>query len=195
MKCDEVQSLHDPHLDSELDTRTALEIEQHLKSCPDCARFFTEAASLDSRLTAGLNRGLRTAALWEQIERSVATANSATAGPKLSSGVEDSAGWRVGLYALLGQLRAGCGHSSGAWAALVAAWVVIFALHFAARETGPPLLAGPPVPSASEVHSALLAKQVLMAELAGTAAAVPADKPKPVQPSPRGERRSEIRNA
>ena len=44
MRCEEVQSLHGPYLDSELEARSTLEIEQHLKSCPDCARLFAEEA-------------------------------------------------------------------------------------------------------------------------------------------------------
>jgi len=43
MKCDEVQTLHGPYLDSELDAKNSLEIQQHLKTCPGCARLFAEA--------------------------------------------------------------------------------------------------------------------------------------------------------
>ena len=46
MKCDEAQTLHGPYLDSELDAKTSLEIQQHLKMCPACARLFAEADSL-----------------------------------------------------------------------------------------------------------------------------------------------------
>ena len=74
MKCDELQPLQGPYLDSELDARTSLEIEQHLKACPNCARLFAEEQKLAARLKAGLNRGQRTAALWDEIERSVAAA-------------------------------------------------------------------------------------------------------------------------
>ena len=57
MKCDEVQTLHGPYLDSELDARTSLEIELHLKACPHCARLFAEEERLEARIKAGLNQG------------------------------------------------------------------------------------------------------------------------------------------
>ena len=53
MRCDEVQSLQGPYLDSELDARTSLEIEQHLKACPECARLFAEEEKLEARIKAG----------------------------------------------------------------------------------------------------------------------------------------------
>ena len=71
MKCDEVQALHGPYLDSELDARTSLEIEQHLRACPECARLFAEEEKLEARIRAGLKQGPRTPALWAQIERGV----------------------------------------------------------------------------------------------------------------------------
>jgi len=74
MKCDQVQTLHGPYLDSELDAKTSLEIQQHLAACPACARLFAEEEKLEALITAGLNRGPRTAALWERIESKVAAA-------------------------------------------------------------------------------------------------------------------------
>ncbi len=49
MKCDEVQTMHGPYLDSELDAKTTLEIEQHLAACPACARLFAEEQKLNAR--------------------------------------------------------------------------------------------------------------------------------------------------
>ena len=54
--------LQGPYLDSELDAKTTLEIEQHLAGCPACARLFAEEQKLEARMKAGLNRGPRTAA-------------------------------------------------------------------------------------------------------------------------------------
>ena len=157
-------------MDSELDARTSLEIEQHLKACPDCARLFAEEQKLEARLKAGLNRGARTAALWEQIERSVvAAAPSACPLAAFDPASRSLPGGTALLAALGEQLQAGWRRSPWAWAGLAAAWVVILALNFAAREPDAPLVAGQRVPSASEMRFALKQKQLLMAELAARA--------------------------
>ena len=71
MKCDEVKSMQGAYLDSELDAKTTLEIAEHLRGCRECVRVFAEEQRAEARLKASLNRGPRTAALWERIERSV----------------------------------------------------------------------------------------------------------------------------
>ena len=189
MKCDEIQTLRGPYLDSELDARTSLDIAEHLKTCPACARLFAEEEKLDARLMAGLNRGARTAVLWEQLEREVAAVSSAS---RLRLGQRRSAERRYGLVA---QLRAGWERSRWAWTGLAAVWVVILALDFTAREPDAPLVARQDVPSPSEMRLALKQKQLLMAELAVTSEPTPADKPKPAPPSPRSDRPSETLNA
>ena len=120
MKCDEVQTLHDPYLDSELDAKTSLEIERHLESCPACARLLAEEEKLEARIVAGLKRGQRTAALWEQIERRVAAAASASRA-RPTAHVSQPVGWRGALgdtgraasgglaNVALGLDRTGCG--------------------------------------------------------------------------------------
>jgi anti-sigma factor RsiW len=190
MKCDEVQTLHGPYLDSELDAKTSLEVEQHLKSCPKCARFFAEEEKLEARIMAGLNQGPRTAALWEQIERKVAAAAQSASLPR--------AGWRRSAerrYGLGARLRAGWQRSRWAWAGLAAVWVGIVALNFTAREPDAQLVAGQQFLSASEMRLALKQKQLLMAELAVTSEPAPAAKPKAAPPSPRSERRNETLSA
>jgi len=194
MRCDEVQPLQGLYLDSELDARTTLEIEQHLKSCPECARRFDEEAKLEVRLRAGLNRGQKTATLWEHIERSVAAAAPATDRPQPSPRLSQPVGWQAVLAALGGQLQPGWRRARWAWSGLAAAWVVILALNFAGRDPDAPLVAGQKVPSVSEVRLAVKQKQLLMAELAFTSESTPADKPKAVPPSPRSDRRSETLN-
>jgi anti-sigma factor RsiW len=195
MKCDEVQALHNPYLDSELDAKTTFEIQRHLKSCPDCARLFAEARHLDTRIASALNQGPRTAALWEQIERSVVSAASSTAShePFLRRG--EPAGWLALLVALAEPLRAGWARSPRAWTGLAAVWTVVFALHFSARQTDTPLAARPGAPSATEMRFAMKQKELLMAELAGASEPVPADKPKPVPTSPRSDRRNSTLNS
>jgi len=59
MKCYEAQALQGLYLDSELDPIGTLKIEQHLKSCPDCARLFAEEQRLDRSLRTALSRGQR----------------------------------------------------------------------------------------------------------------------------------------
>jgi anti-sigma factor RsiW len=194
MKCQEVQTLHGPYLDSELDAKTSLEIEQHLAACPACARLFAEEEKLEARMTSGLNRGPRTAALWEQIEREVVSASSGSRlrpPARLSQPVG-----RQGVLETLGaRLRAGWQASRWAWTGLTAVWAVILALNFTGREGNAPLVAGQEVPSASEMRFAWQQKQLLMAELALTSEPAPANKPKAAPPSPRSDRRREILNA
>jgi anti-sigma factor RsiW len=194
MKCNEVQTMQGPYLDSELDARTTMEIEQHLAGCPACARSFTQEQKLEARIAAGLNRGSRTAALWARIEREVANASSAS-GPRPSARVPQPAGWPAVLSALGAQLRAGWQASRWAWTGLAAAWVVILTLNLTAREPDETLVAGQNVPSPSEMRLALAQKQMLMAELALTPEPASANKPKPALTSPRSERRHETLNA
>ena len=166
MKCDEVQTLHGPYLDSELDARTSLEIEQHLKACPECARLFAEEEKLEARIKAGLKQGPRTPALWAQIEREVAAAASSASRSRPPAQVSQPVGWPAVLGALWAQLRAGWQASRWAWAGLAAAWAVILVLNGTAREPDAPLVAGKQLPSASEMRFAVKQKHLLMAELA-----------------------------
>ncbi len=190
MKCDELQPLQGPYLDSELDARTSLEIEQHLKSCPNCARVLAEEQKLEARLKAGLNQGQRTAALWDRMERSVAAASR----PEQSPSEVRPAGGQSVLAVLAAQLQTGWQRSRWAWAGLGAAWVVIVVLNLAARETDAPLLAGKPPPPAAEVRYAVRQKQLLMADMAALSEPAPANKVKTAPPSPRSDRRTETVN-
>jgi anti-sigma factor RsiW len=187
MKCDEVQALHGPYLDSELDARTSLEIEQHLKACPECARLFAEEEKLEARIKAGLKQGSRTPVLWAQIEKQVSAAGSATPRPRPLSHVSRPVGWPAALGAVWAQLRAGWQASRWVWAGLAAVWVGILLLNSAAREPDSPLVADQTLPSASEMRLALKQKDMLMAELAFSSE--PAAKPTPALPSPRSDRR------
>ena len=194
MKCDELQPLQGAYLDSELDARTSVEIEQHLKACPNCARLFAEEEKLAARLKAGLNQGPRTAALWDEIERSVAAAAPPAARPQPAVQLAPLGGWRARFLALSGQLKAGWGRSRWAWSGLAAAWVGILALNFAAREPASPLVAQAKVPLRSEMRLAWMQQQLLMAELAGPSEPTPADKARTGPPSPHSERRTETLN-
>lgn len=185
MNCDELQPLQGPYLDSELDARTSLEIEQHLKACAHCARVFAEQQTLDGQLKAGLNHGQRTAALWDRIERSVAAAAASGRSPHEVR----PAGRQSVLAGLAAQLQAGWQRSRWAWAGLGAAWGVIVALNLAAREPDAPLLTGKPPPPTAEVRYAVRQKQLLMADLAALSEPTQARPVKSPPPSPRSDRR------
>jgi hypothetical protein len=187
MKCDEFQTLHGPYLDSELDAKTSLEIEEHLKACAGCARLFAEEEKLEARIKAGLKQGQRTPALWAQIERGVAAAASSATRPRSLERISRPVGWAAVLGILAAQLRTGWQTARWAWAGLAAVWAVILVLNSAAREPNPPLVAGQDLPSASEMRLALKQKDLLIAELA--LSSEPAAKPKPAPPSPRSDRR------
>jgi anti-sigma factor RsiW len=194
MKCDEVQTLHGPYLDSELDAKTSLEIEQHLKACPGCARFFAEEEKLEARIKAGLRLGPGTPALWAQIERAVAAAASSASRSRPPAHVSQPVGWPAVLGALRAQLRAGWQASRWAWTGLAAAWAVILVLNGTAREPDAPVVAGKQLPPVAEVRFAVEQKHLLMADLAFTTETAPADKPKAAPPSPRSDRRKENLN-
>jgi hypothetical protein len=187
MKCDEFQTLHGPYLDSELDAKTSLEIEEHLKACAGCARLFAEEEKLEARIKARLKQGQRTPALWAQIERGVAAAASSATRPRSLERISRPVGWAAVLGILAAQLRTGWQTARWAWAGLAAVWAVILVLNSAAREPNPPLVAGQDLPSASEMRLALKQKDLLIAELA--LSSEPAAKPKPAPPSPRSDRR------
>lgn len=68
MKCNDARKLLHPYLDSELDTKSSLEVEQHLASCAECAGLFEAESKFDARLREALRRGERTPALWHAIE-------------------------------------------------------------------------------------------------------------------------------
>jgi anti-sigma factor RsiW len=78
MKCAEVRKLARLYLDSELDARTSLEVEQHLESCAECAGLFEAEEKFDERLGKALGKGERTAALWNGIEARIETTPAAT---------------------------------------------------------------------------------------------------------------------
>jgi anti-sigma factor RsiW len=194
MKCNEVQTMQGPYLDSELDAKTTFEIEQHLATCPPCARVFAQEQNLEARITTSLNQGSRTAGLWAQIERKVAAASSASR-PRPPALVPQQVGWPVVLSALGTQIRAGWRTSRWAWTGLAAVWAVILLLNLAEREPEGPLAAGRSVPSVSEMRLALKQKSLLMAELPLTPEPALPNKPSIVRPSPHSEWRNETRNA
>lgn len=194
MTCEEVQALEGAYLDSELDTRTTLEVEQHLKSCPGCARLLAEEHKLAARLKAALNLGSRTPELWEHIERSAVGAAPSNLPSRFPNRVSHTAKWQTLFFALRGQLEAALRRAPAAWAGLALVWGVILVLDLTAREPNARLVTGQGVLSASEMRFAWKQKQLLMAELAFAPESGPAEKAEPAPPSPQSGRQRETLN-
>ena len=188
MKCDEVQPLHGPYLDSELDAKTTLEIQQHLATCTECTRVFTAEAKLDARIMAGLKQGQRSAALWEQVEQKMIAAAKSAAAPRTS--ILD---FRPSFLSTLNaQLATLLWPSPRAWAGLAAVWLVMLAVNFSTRDQATALAAhsaGPPSPDTVRV---LKQQEQLLAELVERDETRGADKSKAVPPRPHTERRNEL---
>ena len=149
-------------------------------------------------MKAGLNRGQRTAGLWEQIERSVVAASVAGEGAshRIRGGRAPLQPQGCGsVWSALGeQLLAGWQRSRWAWAGLAAVWVVIVGLNFAGREAEGARLAEKQLPQSSEVSFAVKQKRLLMADLAALAEPASTDKARVAPPSPRSDRRKETLN-
>ena len=75
-----------------------------------------------------------------------------------------------------------------AWAGLAAAWVLIFALHFAYRDRSPAIARVTAAPS-SRLVIALREQNKLLVELIGRPEVKEADRPRPSAPQPRSQRR------
>lgn len=75
MKCDEVRRSLWPHLDSELDVKTSLEVEHHLGSCVECAGLFEAETKFSQRISSALGKSERTPALWAAAEARIRPAH------------------------------------------------------------------------------------------------------------------------
>lgn len=186
MRCDEVQPLQGPYLDSELDARTSLEIQQHLKSCPECTRVFSEEQNFQNWLTSGLREGQKSASLWGQIEGSVveaARASSSQTSPRPARG-----SWAALVAGLAPRLRAAWSGSPRAWTGIAVAWMLILVLNLASRDNDNLPVVRQSAPSPSQMRLALKQKQSLLAELASASEPSAAGKAKPIGPSPRSQK-------
>jgi len=188
MKCEEIQPLQGAYLDSELDARTTLEIEQHLKSCPECARLFAQEQHFEAWITSGLKQGQRSPSIWAQAERAMLAAARAATRSETVPGIAQRRGWSAIFPAFATQLRVVWSGAPRAWTGIAVAWMVILALNLATRETDTMPVAGQAAPSASEIRFALIQKQLMLAELAVTTEASAASKAKTAAPSPRSQR-------
>jgi anti-sigma factor RsiW len=155
MKCSELQSLAGPYLDSELDAKTSLEIQQHLAACPACARRLAAEQQFAARLTTVLRRGETTPELWRNTEalvRAAARNNVTRAGRERPA----ESWWRAWLWP-----------NPQFYAGAAALWVLMLAVHFI--YLGEPVRArAAATPPSPEVQSALAEQRRELAELLGT---------------------------
>ena len=190
MKCDEVHSLYGPYLDSELDAKTTVEIQQHLATCAECARAFAIGAKLDARIMTGLKRGQRKAALWEQVEQRVVAAAQSAPRPQ-SPTRDDRAAWLAGFKSQLANLL---WPRPVAWVGLAAVWAGILVINFATSAGTPKLEARRATPPSGEQWELLRQQRQMLAELGGAYEKPGGGPTRPVGPQPRSQRREEILN-
>ena len=186
MKCAEIQPLHGAYLDSELDAKTTLEIQQHLAECPDCTRAFAAEAKLSAQITTGLRRGQRTATLWEQIEQQVVTA-AVNQPPSPLRELTFAATFRLRLRELLWP-------SPQAWAGLAAVWVVLLVTSFMAREPATATEARQVSPPSRQTRELLQEQRQMLAELNGLADQLATEQPGGVAPQPHTQRSEQPSN-
>ncbi len=182
MNCQEIRSLSGPYLDSELDAKTSLEIQDHLATCAACAQVFAAEEKLNAQLTARLRSGEATPDLWKTAEervRAAAAANSASARPRparFTPTVESW--WRAWLWP-----------SPQFYAGLAAVWAVMLTVHWldaddaatASRRSLPP---------SPETERVLVEQRRELAEMLGFVGAVPeASAPKRRSSPPQGRTR------
>ncbi len=184
MKCDDVQRLCDSYLDSELDAKTTMEIQQHLLACADCARAFATDTKLDAQVMTGLKRGQRTAELWDQIEAQVTNAaQPVTRASRSASTYRPAVWWRELLWP-----------SPKAWAGLAAVWAAILAIHFASPEPTPTFAASHVTPPSPQMRQILKEQKQMLAELGGVTEKLEARQTRGAAPQPRSERRKPLMN-
>lgn len=183
MNCDDLSPLMDAYLDSELDPRTAMEIQDHLSGCRRCNAAFARAAQFDRQLGSVLQCGDRTPSLWDAIEcrlQAGATPDPVPSRPIPRAGQPDVKAaepwWRFWLWP-----------SPRSYAALAAVWVVLVAIALSNGETAtaPKLSATTRSSPPSAAMNLVLAQQHrLRAELLDPSGTTTAPK-RPVPPQSR----------
>lgn len=81
-----------------------------------------------------------------------------------------------------------------AWAALGAAWLVVLAFSLAAREPAPQHLARETTRPSPQLRALLREQERLLVELVGPMEKPAAERPKPIVPPPRSQRRESFLN-
>lgn len=188
MKCDEVQSLQGSYLDSELDARTTLEVQEHLKSCHECARLFVEEQRFEAWMTSELKQGQRSASLWEEVERPLAQPARVPKPPQSSPGSALHDQWPGVLEAVAAQLRIVWRQTPRTWSGIAVAWLLVLFLNLETRDSETMPVAQAAAPSTSEMRFALKQKQLLVAELSIAAETSSPVKVKSSMARPRSQR-------
>ncbi len=184
MKCEDLLPLQGAYLDSELDAKTSLEIQQHLATCPDCARSFSADANLEARIVGSLKRGQRTAALWEQIEQRITTAAGAESRPRRTERSSiPVTWWRELLWP-----------NPQAWAGLAALWVMMLVISLFAHEPATVAGAQKATQPSPQLRQLLREQKQMLAELGGVAEQLGAERPGRVAPQPRSQKREQLIN-
>ena len=180
-------------MDSELDARTSLEIEQHLKGCRACNRIFVEAQRFEDWLKSGLNRRQPLSFCWEKTEQAVRLTCAPTRENETPKARPPE---RKSITTFFrARVSATWNRSPLTWTALAAIWIVILCLNTAAKQSSPPVLAQQRAPSTSELRFALKQKARLMAELTFFASdQLQPNETKASPPRPRSERRQNTLN-
>jgi anti-sigma factor RsiW len=184
MKCDELLPFHGAYFDSELDTQTALAIQQHLAACPKCARAFAAEAKLETRIAASLKQGQHTAALWKQIEQQVVLAAESESGITSASRAPQQPMWWRELF----------WPSPRAWAGLAALWVAMLAVTLLTREPAALTEARRAASPSPQLKQILKQQRQMLAELGGVADPAGAERDRSIVPQPRSQRQTQLIN-
>ncbi len=181
MNCRDLRSLAEPYLDSELDVKTSLEIQQHLAACPPCAQWLEAERKAASRLDRELRRGGATPALWERAEQLV---RDAAATPRPSARPTGGATpaslgepwWRDWLWP-----------SPRFYVGVAAVWAVMLTFQFLTLggSDGTTRTVASPSP---EVMRVLADQRRELAQLLGHESPLPAPTGKPEPPQPQSGR-------
>ncbi len=168
--CDQVLAWREAYLDSELDARTALEVQQHLASCPSCAARFAAESRWQQGLTQALGQTPLDPALWRRAELELADADR----PRPVTRTRDRTrheptGWRFWLWP-----------SPHAHLGLAAVWIALLVVHTLDRDPVSPA-ARPGRTASAQVMVALRDQQRLADELLERPAIEPAPAGYPPQ--------------
>jgi hypothetical protein len=123
MNCTEATFLLGPFLDSELDARTNLAIQQHLGQCRDCATTFQATATEHQRLARALHSSRRTHSLWAAIETRVAGVAATHRSLDHATQPQAERGWRFWLWP-----------DPRCYVGLVAVWLLLSVAHLTSRD-------------------------------------------------------------
>lgn len=190
MKCSEAIGQFEAYKDGELDAQRALNMEEHLAACQDCARGLAEQTVFDSRLTDALQRGSKTRDLWGTVERLV-TEGAHHSVPVAPDATETSV-TRFDWKELCRNLYASLLPSRRVWAGMIGVWVLIISINLVSREED----SADKVfqhPTLAQVRFAYDQKKVITAELGFLSP--PADRPSGEPRDSRSQLRPPSRNA